>query len=391
MRSAHLIDEFAPDPAHGPSARLITFVADRPGHDLRYAIDATTPRTRAGLGAARNFRHRPARHRALVSRQQHVVAAHSHGRLSRRAAGRRRVSGPVVLFGAAGQLGREVCDLAERSGEEVVGCTRARGRYHGSRCGRGRAGAHQAAARRQRRRLHRRRQGRDRDPDGALAANAIGPQCSPRRLRERGVPIVHVSTDYVFDGTKAGAYVEDDPIAPLGVYGRTKAEGEARVRAAAARHVIVRTAWVYGVHGTNFLKTMLRLAREREELRVVADQRGCPTATRDLAEAVFAIDRRIAERRRALGHVSFCRDRRDDLARFRLRDRRCGGAVHRQAPESDGDRAPGLSDRRATAGQFGTRQLPVRRYIRLPGRAMAGADAGSRSSVVAVPLTREGS
>ena len=103
------------------------------------------------------------------------------------------------------------------------------------------------------------------------------------------MPLVHVSTDYVFDGTKAGPYRECDPIAPLGVYGRTKARGEAAVREAAPKHVILRTAWVYGVYGQNFLKTMLRLARTQDRLRVVADQIGCPTATRDIADAVFAV------------------------------------------------------------------------------------------------------
>jgi dTDP-4-dehydrorhamnose reductase len=108
------------------------------------------------------------------------------------------------------------------------------------------------------------------------------------------VPVIQISTDYVFDGTKKGPYVETDPIAPLGVYGKTKAAGETMVRRAHPRHFILRTAWVYGRFGANFLKTVLRLSRERAELRIVADQRGCPTATQDLAEAVFAIDRALA-------------------------------------------------------------------------------------------------
>jgi dTDP-4-dehydrorhamnose reductase len=98
-----------------------------------------------------------------------------------------------------------------------------------------------------------------------------------------------VSTDYVFDGTKPSAYVEDDPIAPLGVYGHSKAEGEAAIRNVLEHHVIMRTSWVYGVYGANFLKTILRLAAERDELRIVADQRGCPTGTADIAEAILAI------------------------------------------------------------------------------------------------------
>jgi predicted O-methyltransferase YrrM len=99
--------------------------------------------------------------------------------------------------------------------------------------------------------------------------------------------MVHISTDYVFDGEKAGPYREDDPIAPLGVYGQSKAAGEAAVREAWPRHLILRTAWLYGVYGSNFLKTMLRLAAERDELNVVADQHGSPTSTADLARAIL--------------------------------------------------------------------------------------------------------
>jgi dTDP-4-dehydrorhamnose reductase len=123
----------------------------------------------------------------------------------------------------------------------------------------------------------------------AERGNAIGPGVLARACAEAGVPLLHISTDYVFDGTKNGAYVESDPIAPLGVYGRTKAAGEAAVRDALAEHVILRTSWLYGEFGHNFLKTVLRLAREREELRVVSDQFGCPTSTRELASGVFAI------------------------------------------------------------------------------------------------------
>jgi dTDP-4-dehydrorhamnose reductase len=204
------------------------------------------------------------------------------------------VSGPIVIFGAAGQLGREIVELAKRSGEDVVGCSRAQVDITDRAAVSGvlarlvprlvvNAAAYTAVDR------------AESDPDGAFAGNAVGAQVLAMAAADAGIPIVHISTDYVFDGAKADAYLEDDPVAPLGVYGRTKAEGEARVRAAASRHVIVRTAWVYSVHGTNFLKTILRLAAEHEELRVVADQRGCPTATRDLAEAVLAVDRRIGK------------------------------------------------------------------------------------------------
>jgi dTDP-4-dehydrorhamnose reductase len=127
------------------------------------------------------------------------------------------------------------------------------------------------------------------EPALAMAVNADGPRVLADACAEAGVPLVHVSTDYVFDGEKSDPYVEDDPIAPLGVYGRSKAAGEAAVRTAWPKHVILRTAWLYGVHGTNFLKTMLRLAAERDELNVVADQRGSPTCTADLARAILVV------------------------------------------------------------------------------------------------------
>jgi len=127
----------------------------------------------------------------------------------------------------------------------------------------------------------------------ARLANEVGPAVLGTACAASGVPLIHVSTDYVFDGTKPTPYVEDDPIAPINAYGRSKAAGERAVRASAPRHVILRTSWVYGEFGQNFLKTMLRLAATRDELRVVADQRGSPTSTRDLADAILRIAPRL--------------------------------------------------------------------------------------------------
>jgi dTDP-4-dehydrorhamnose reductase len=108
-----------------------------------------------------------------------------------------------------------------------------------------------------------------------------------------GAPLIHLSTDYVFGGSGTKPMSEDEPIAPLGTYGRTKAEGEARVREEQPDHLILRTAWVYSPFGTNFVKTMLRLAAERDEIGVVADQLGSPTNALDLAEVILV----LAERR----------------------------------------------------------------------------------------------
>jgi dTDP-4-dehydrorhamnose reductase len=123
----------------------------------------------------------------------------------------------------------------------------------------------------------------------ALAVNADGPETLARWCQESRAALIHVSTDYVFDGSKASPYLPSDPPGPLNVYGETKLEGERRVRAALARHVILRTSWVFSAHGNNFVKTMLRLAREREELKVVADQFGRPTFAGDLARAIWAV------------------------------------------------------------------------------------------------------
>lgn len=122
--------------------------------------------------------------------------------------------------------------------------------------------------------------------DAAFRANAEAPARIADACAARDALLVHVSTDYVFDGSGTRPYREDDPTAPLGVYGESKLAGEQGVRASGARHMIFRTAWVYAAHGKNFLRTMLRLAAERDELRVVADQRGTPTSAALIADVV---------------------------------------------------------------------------------------------------------
>ncbi|WP_035382983.1 dTDP-4-dehydrorhamnose reductase [Ferriphaselus sp. R-1] len=123
------------------------------------------------------------------------------------------------------------------------------------------------------------------EPDLALQVNAIAPGILAAEAKRLGAWLVHYSTDYVFDGTKPGPYDEDDLPNPQSVYGKTKLAGEIAVRESGCKHLILRTSWVYGARGHNFMLTMLRLGQEREELRVVADQIGAPTWCRNLAEA----------------------------------------------------------------------------------------------------------
>ncbi|MCJ8142801.1 dTDP-4-dehydrorhamnose reductase [Ancylobacter sp. A5.8] len=210
----------------------------------------------------------------------------------------------LLLTGAGGQLGRETAALAAARGLGLVALDRAgldiadAGAVAGALAQHRpdiviNAAAYTAVDR------------AETEPDLARAINAAGPEVLARACARQGAGLVHVSTDYVFDGTKAGAYVESDPLAPLGVYGRTKAEGEARLRDALDRHVILRTSWVYGVHGHNFLKTMLRLAGERDRLTVVADQHGCPTATPDIASALLAAGEALVAGREVAGTYHF--------------------------------------------------------------------------------------
>lgn len=125
----------------------------------------------------------------------------------------------------------------------------------------------------------------------AWRINAEGPGVLAEQARALGVPLIHFSTDYVFDGSKPGAYLETDPSAPLNAYGRSKLAGEQAISAVGGEHLILRTSWVYSQHGSNFLLSMLRLLQERDELRVVADQIGAPTWTWSIAKACLQLIR----------------------------------------------------------------------------------------------------
>ena len=127
----------------------------------------------------------------------------------------------------------------------------------------------------------------------AFEVNKTGCTNLARMCAEHKIPLVHISTDYVFDGEKGSPYLETDPIAPLGVYGRSKAEGESEIRSILKEHIILRTSWLYGFYGNNFVKTMLNLATSKKVVQVVADQFGSPTNAADLARAILTVARHL--------------------------------------------------------------------------------------------------
>ena len=127
------------------------------------------------------------------------------------------------------------------------------------------------------------------EQDLAYAINAIAPQILAEEAAKINAALIHFSTDYVYDGTKTRDYVETDDVNPLSTYGKSKLAGEAAIQAVGLPHLILRTSWVYGAYGKNFLKTIIRLASERDNLRIVADQFGAPTSSESIADAVLAL------------------------------------------------------------------------------------------------------
>jgi dTDP-4-dehydrorhamnose reductase len=206
----------------------------------------------------------------------------------------------ILVIGATGQIGRELVRAAWPPGFSVEAA--ARGDLDILDAGAVRA----HVARRQPNLIinaaaHTAVDRAESEPEPAFAVNALAPRHMAEAARECGIPLIHYSTDYVFDGTKQGPWHEDDPVNPLGVYGASKAAGERAVRDSLPRHVIIRTAWVYSAFGNNFVKTMLRLGAERDELRVVADQRGCPTAASEIARATVRIAHHLLTENDATG------------------------------------------------------------------------------------------
>lgn len=186
------------------------------------------------------------------------------------------------------------------------------------------------------------------EPEAAYALNRDAPRRIAAACERHRLPLVHISTDYVFDGTKPDPYVEEDPIAPLSVYGSSKADGEAAVAASLDRHVILRTAWVYSPFGSNFVKTMLALGAKRDRLRVVTDQRGSPTAAGEIARTIIAMTERLTAGDGAYGIFHFAGG--GAVTRFGLVD-----AIFARAADRGWAR-PALD--RATSAEF---PVPARR------------------------------
>lgn len=210
-----------------------------------------------------------------------------------------------AVLGASGQLGRALLAVGRAHGQPVIGLTRAeldvsnRSAVIGTLAALRpdlviNAAAFTAVDQ------------AESEPRQAFAVNRDGAAHAAEACAALDIPMIHISTDYVFDGGSTKPYVEDDEPAPLSVYGLSKAEGERLVRDRHERCAILRTSWLFGIDGRNFVKTIANLARDRDELRVVADQRGCPTPAADLATAIIEIGRlMLAERSlRGLFHFS---------------------------------------------------------------------------------------
>lgn len=191
----------------------------------------------------------------------------------------------ILVFGANGQLGREIMS---RAGEAATGFTRASVDIADAAAVRHAITTHPPAAI-VNAAAYTAVDRAETDRDAALRANRDGVAVLAEAASAANVPLVQISTDYVFDGAKRIPYREDDPVGPLNVYGQSKEAGERLVRGTCPQHVILRTSWMFSPYGANFVRTMLRLGAERPELKVVDDQTGCPTAAADLAGAILAV------------------------------------------------------------------------------------------------------
>ena len=198
------------------------------------------------------------------------------------------MTGPVLITGGSGQLGHALADTAARKRVEYIAVGRPEFDFDAV----GTLDACVASAKPSmiiNAAAYTAVDAAETNAAAAERANHTGPARLAALCAAAGIPLIHISTDYVFDGDKGRPYVETDPTHPTGVYGASKRAGELAVLASAAQAIILRTAWVYSAHGKNFARTMLGAARKTNEVRVVMDQQGTPTAATDLATAIFEI------------------------------------------------------------------------------------------------------
>lgn len=194
----------------------------------------------------------------------------------------------ILITGAHGQVGKELSQIAAAQGFNVIAASRADLDITQaqdleafiSQCHADiviNAAAHTAVDK------------AESEQDLAFAINRDGAMNIARACKKRNIPLLHISTDYVFDGSKSEPYIESDAVSPLGVYGSSKWQGEEAVRKSLNNHIILRVAWVFGAQGNNFVKTMLRLGKERDELSVVADQFGGPSPAKEIAQTLITL------------------------------------------------------------------------------------------------------
>jgi dTDP-4-dehydrorhamnose reductase len=221
----------------------------------------------------------------------------------------------TVVFGAGGQIGRELMALVQARGLDIRGLSHVEADITDNAAVKSvfarlkpalavNCAAYTAVDR------------AEHETELANRINIDGAEIVASACASANIPLIHLSTDYVFDGEKKGAYVESDTPAPINAYGRSKLAGENGVRAMLRDHVILRTSWVYSAHGNNFVRTVLRLAGERDDLRILNDQYGCPTAAIDVAEAILAISEKLRARESLAGIYHFAGPDRTNWCEF---------------------------------------------------------------------------
>jgi len=203
----------------------------------------------------------------------------------------------LLITGATGQLGRAIRNTGEKPGRHIISLTRSDLDLTDPDSIKNALTNHPDADIVVNTAAYTAVDNAESEPEPAYAVNRDGAKHLAEACRGLNIPLIHISTDYVFDGTHSSPYVETDPVSPIGVYGRSKAAGEEEIRKVLPSHMIIRTSWLYGIHGNNFVRTMIRLGREREEIKVVDDQVGCPTSAADLANAVLKISERVTASR----------------------------------------------------------------------------------------------